>query len=307
MIKPGANVQAIRRELIQPFFRQPRESFDYDRLAELADSLRERGQLNPIVVRVLHNAKSDGPKYEICDGERRWRAAGIAKLDTLLAIVSDVGPGDAQFVLSVVANSAREDLTPLEQSRAVARIAAMPEYNTRDQAGLRKLAAVFGRSSSWARQMLNLNGVAPEVKSLVETGKLSVSSASKLADIKSPARQAEIGKRIASSPMRSRAAENAVRNAIKVERVREGKMPLAVPGTKDRNTTGADVRLMRDKMAVITEATEGMLDLPVARLRHAYEANPKALAEAVTLLGNAAAIIAQLRSALDKLKQGGKG
>lgn len=294
------SVVSIRRVDISPMYQQPRENFDYDRLTELAASMRERGQLQPVVVRAT--GKKDAP-YSIVDGERRWRAAEIAKLDTMLAIVSDVPAGDAAYVDAVVANSAREDLTPLEQSRAVARIAAMPEYRVRDAEGLRKLAAVFGRSPSWARTMLNLNGVAPEVKTLVEAGKLSVTSAAKLVEVKSPARQAEIGKRIAASPMRQPAADNAVRNAVRVEHVREGREPQRLPGTAARNSASADVRLVREKLGVASECAENLLDLPVARLRQAYAANPKALAEAVALVTGAIAALGQLRGALAKLSQ----
>lgn len=290
-------VVRLRRTDIRPLYRQPRESFDYDRLTELAASLRERGQLQPVIVR-----RSDDPlaPYSLVDGERRWRAAELAKMDTLLATVSDVGPGDEEFVHSVVANSAREDLSPIEQSRAVARIAAMPDYSLSQRDGLQKLAAVFGRSTTWITTMLKLDGAAPEVKTLVEDGKLSTGAAAQLAGVKSAARQAEIGKRIASQPMRQSAADNAVRNAVRVEQVREGKPLKALPGT-GRSAGSADRQLVAELVGRAAEATESVLDLPVARLRAAYAGHPKELASAVKRVSAASAALEQLRGALATL------
>lgn len=290
-------VVRIRRSDIRPLFQQPRESFDYDRLVDLAESMRERGQLQPVIVRATGDKTVP---YDLVDGERRWRAAELAQIDSLLAVVSSVGKGDDHFIESVVANSAREDLTPLEQSRAVARIAAMDGYDPSQKNGLTKLAAVFGRSTGWVTHMLKLDHLAPEVKALVEERKLSPTAAAQLAEVKSPERQAEIGKRVAERPMRSSAAMNAVRNAVRVEQVREGRDLKPVPGTS-RSTGAADRQLVAELVGRATEATESVLDLPVARLRAAYADHPKELAAAVKRARDACAALEQLRNALLKL------
>lgn len=299
MIAAGENVISIPRAKIRPLYKQPRESFDYDRITELAASMRERGQLQPIIVRATGDATVP---YELVDGERRWRAAEVAEVSHLLALVSQVGKGDEHYVQSVVANSAREDLTPMEQSRAVARIAMMPGYDPRSREGVAKLAAVFGRSPGWVAHMLKLDQLAPEVKTLVEERKLPAMAAAQLASVKSPFRQAEIGKRIASHPMRSSAVDNATRNAVRVEHVREGR-EVKVPGT-NRGSAVSDLRLVAELVGRVAESAESLLDLPVARLRDAYAGKTRDLSAVIDRTQSAIAALQQLQQALVKLPKG---
>lgn len=300
MIKSGQNVISIPRTSIRPFVGQPRESFSYDRLTELAASMRERGQLQPVIVRAT--GKSGAP-WELVDGERRWRAAAIAGIDTMLAIEVEAGTSAEQYVNSVVANSAREDLTPVEQSRSVARIALMPGYDPRTRDGLAKLAAVFGRSPSWVASMLKLDGLAPEVKSLVEARKLPATAAVQLADVKSPARQAEIGQRLAAQPLRNNALTSALRNAVRVEHVREGREAKPVPGTHQRSTAAADAQLVSELVGRIAESAESLLDLPVTRLRAAYAGRPAELKAAVDRTKETIEGLRQVMQALLKLRE----
>ena len=105
-------LREIPLELISPNPRQPRREFDEGALLALADSLRERGVLQPVLLRPV-----PGGTYELIAGERRWRAAGIAGFDRVPAVVR---PHDdaASLELALIENMAREDLNPVEEARA---------------------------------------------------------------------------------------------------------------------------------------------------------------------------------------------
>src|SRR5215216_724269 len=115
--RPGKVEDSLREiplDLIQPNARQPRRTFDQVRLAELAESIRTRGVLQPIVVRPLA-----GGTYELVAGERRLRAARMAELETVPALVRDTEDGE-RLELALAENMAREDLNPIEEARACA-------------------------------------------------------------------------------------------------------------------------------------------------------------------------------------------
>ena len=101
-------------ELISPNPHQPRRQFDAEALVGLADSIRARGVIQPVLVRPLA-----GGRYELIAGERRWRAAQIAALETIPAIVRQ-NDDSASLELAVIENMAREDLNPVEEARACA-------------------------------------------------------------------------------------------------------------------------------------------------------------------------------------------
>ncbi len=107
------SIQEIDIEAISPNPRQPRQQIDDEGLAELADSIRTHGLIQPVIV-----ARSDGPvPYQLVTGERRWRAARLAGLRTIPAIVRDVSPRDA-LELALIENVQRADLTPIEEAQA---------------------------------------------------------------------------------------------------------------------------------------------------------------------------------------------
>jgi ParB family transcriptional regulator, chromosome partitioning protein len=146
---------------ISPNPRQPRRRFDKESLNALAGSLEERGVLQPVLVR----PKQDG-SYELVAGERRWRAAQIAGLEKIPALVR---PGDdAQALeLALIENMAREDLNPVEEARATA--ALVEELGlTREQVGKR-----VGRSRVAVSNLLRLLDLPDEALQLLESGALS--------------------------------------------------------------------------------------------------------------------------------------
>jgi ParB family chromosome partitioning protein len=148
-------------ELITANPHQPRRQFDQETLVMLADSIRARGMIQPVLVRPLA-----GGTYELVAGERRWRAAQIAELDTIPAVVRQHDDA-ASLELAVIENMAREDLNPVEEARACA--ALVDELSlTREEVGLR-----VGRSRVAVSNLIRLLDLPDEVLSLLEDGQLS--------------------------------------------------------------------------------------------------------------------------------------
>jgi ParB family chromosome partitioning protein len=148
-------------ELIAPNAKQPRRRFDEDALQALADSLGERGVLQPVLVRPVA-----GGTYELVAGERRWRAAKIAGLERIPALVR--ARDDAEAIeLALIENMAREDLSPIEEAQAC--MALVEELGlTREEVGRR-----VGRSRVAVSNLLRLLDLPDEVVELLQDGALS--------------------------------------------------------------------------------------------------------------------------------------
>jgi ParB family chromosome partitioning protein len=159
--REGAELREVAVELIRPNPAQPRKRFEQESLQALADSVAERGVLQPVLVR-----PRPGGSYELVAGERRWRAAQIAGLDTMPALVQHRDDG-ASLEVALVENMAREDLNPVEAARAVA--ALVEELGlTREEVGRR-----VGRSRVAISNLLRLLDLPDEALELVEAGRLS--------------------------------------------------------------------------------------------------------------------------------------
>ena len=148
-------------DLIAPNPSQPRRRFDEDALTALADSIRVRGILQPVLVRAI-----PGGTYELIAGERRWRAAALAGLQQVPAIVRHQGDA-ASLELALIENMAREDLNPIEEARACE--ALTEELGlSREDVGLR-----VGRSRVAVSNLLRLLELPDEAVALIEQGRLS--------------------------------------------------------------------------------------------------------------------------------------
>ncbi len=148
-------------ELVRPNPHQPRKQFDESALVALADSLQERGLLQPVLVRPI-----PGGTYELIAGERRWRAAQLAGLESVPALVRP--QDDAQSLeLALIENMAREDLTPVEEARACALL--VDELGlTREEIGRR-----VGRSRVAVSNLMRLLDLPEEVLDLLSAGHLT--------------------------------------------------------------------------------------------------------------------------------------
>lgn len=160
-----ASLRELPVDRIQPGKYQPRSVFDADRLDELAESIRQQGVIQPVVVRVV----GDGA-FELIAGERRWRAAQLAGIDTLPAIVREVAD-EVAIAMALVENIQREDLNPLEEAAALRRL--VDEFQLTHQ----EAADAVGRSRSAVSNLLRLLALSEEVRELVDDRHLEMGHA----------------------------------------------------------------------------------------------------------------------------------
>src|SRR5579884_3609243 len=154
-------LRALPVELISPNPHQPRRQFDEEALLGLADSIRARGIIQPVLVRPLASGR-----YELIAGERRWRAARLAELETVPALVRH-HDDPASLELALIENMAREDLNPVEEARACAALVEELGF-TREEVGVR-----VGRSRVAVSNLVRLLDLPDEALSLLENGTLS--------------------------------------------------------------------------------------------------------------------------------------
>jgi len=152
-------------ELIRKGEYQPRLSIDPDALQELAESIKAQGLVQPVVVRRI-----DGGEYELIAGERRWRAAQIAGMHTIPAIVRDI-PDQAAAAMSLIENIQREDLNPLEEAIAMSRLIA--DFGLTHQ----QTAESVGRSRAAVSNLLRLLDLEETTKELLDSRKLDMGHA----------------------------------------------------------------------------------------------------------------------------------
>jgi len=166
-------LQQLPLDVIMPNLDQPRRHFDGATLGELADSIRAVGVLEPIIVNevlVTQHGRRSGLdweviRYQIIAGERRWRAAQLAGLDKIPAIVREGIGADEAFILSLVENCIREDMNPLEEAEGFGRLV---------EAGLdvETISTRTGKKAASIRSRLALLRLAPPIRDLVRTGQM---------------------------------------------------------------------------------------------------------------------------------------
>lgn len=143
---------------------QPRREMDSDTLEELASSIRAQGVMQPIVIRPVETG------YEIIAGERRWRAAQMAGLDAIPAVIRDV-PDEAAIAMALIENIQRENLNPVEEAIALQRL--QQEFELSQQ----EVAEAVGKSRSAVANLLRLLNLSDEVKTYLERGDIEMGHA----------------------------------------------------------------------------------------------------------------------------------
>ena len=174
-----AAVGGIRRvpiEFIRPNPRNPRKSFNEADLADLANSVKEKGIMQPVLVRT---SKTAANQYEIIAGERRWRAAQRAGLHDVPVIVQEVSDKEA-LELAIIENVQRADLNALEEANGYEQLIQEFSYTQQD------LAQVIGKSRSHVANTLRLMKLPDKVKALVNDGKLTAGHARALVGAEDP-------------------------------------------------------------------------------------------------------------------------
>lgn len=239
-------VREIEVALVKPNPFQPRKAFDGEKLEELAESIREHGVVQPIVVRV----KGEG--YEIVAGERRWRASRLAGLKAIPAVVREFSETQVMEI-ALIENLQREDLNPLEEAEGYQRL--MDEFrHTQDV-----LAHRLGKSRSHVANMLRLLKLPPRVRKYLQDGQLSIGHARALIGVENPEPLADA---IVRKSLSVRQTEALVKGA-------DDKKARASQKRKPKNYVPRDVDVMALeermtallglKVAIDGEGTEGVL------------------------------------------------
>lgn len=220
----GQRLKTVPVESLHPSPYQPRRLFPVDELEELADSIRQKGVLQPLLVR-----ESAPDRYEIVAGERRWRAAGRAGLAEVPVLVGDFTDRDVAEI-ALIENVQRHDLTPIEEAEGYNRLMTEFAY-TQDQLG-----NVLGKSRSHISNTLRLLDLPESVQGLLANGYISSGHARTLVTVNNPEKLAE---KIVSSGWTVRQVE------AWVKRKRE-----TPPPSRTRRT--AEVRDLERNLAEVT-------------------------------------------------------
>src|SRR5579863_10064830 len=173
---PPAASLMVRIDALRPGRFQPRHRFDVEAIEALSQSIREKGVLQPLLVR---HVPSGGDSYEIIAGERRWRAAQAAQLHEVPVVLRDIGDREA-LEIALIENLQRESLSPLEEATAYQRL--MQDFqNTQDA-----VADAVGKSRSHVANMIRLLELPEPVKQLLDEGKLTAGHARALLTAQDP-------------------------------------------------------------------------------------------------------------------------
>jgi len=204
----GDRVAHLPLDLLQRGKYQPRMDMRPESLESLADSIKSQGLVQPILVRPLPGRNpGESQRYEIIAGERRWRAAQMAGIAEIPAVIRDV-PDEAALAMALIENIQREDLNPLEEARALARL--IEEFGlTHGQA-----AEAVGRSRAAVSNLLRLTELADEVKELLEQRSIEMGHARALLSLTSRRQQIEVAGLVAKKSLSVRDTEALVRRLL---------------------------------------------------------------------------------------------
>ena len=197
-------LQELPLDLLQPGRFQPRRLIDGAGIAELAESIRARGLVQPLLVRPLEGSGATGARYEIVAGERRWRAAQHAGLEQVPAVVRSLTDEEAAMA-ALVENVQREDLSAIELAEALRRIVDMSGDTHK------AVARSIGLSRAAVTNYLRLLDLGETARTLLAERKLEMGHARALLAAGNPARQAALARRIAGQGLSVREAERLVK------------------------------------------------------------------------------------------------
>ncbi len=200
--------QDVPLDRIVPNRYQPRQTFEPGELAQLAESVKRNGVLQPVLVR----RKADG-MFELIAGERRYRAAKLAGLKSIPAVVCN-SSDEQSMELALIENLQREDLNPIEEARAYSRL--VTEFGLTQEA----LAQRFGKERSSVANSLRLLNLPNEIKELVESLVISMGHAKVLLGLSRPELQLKLAKRIVEGQLSVRQAEQIIASELRTGKTR---------------------------------------------------------------------------------------
>jgi ParB family transcriptional regulator, chromosome partitioning protein len=218
-------LREIPVDLIQRGRFQPRRDMDPAALQELADSIRQQGVMQPVVVRPI----SEG-RFELIAGERRWRATQLAELDRIPAIIRDV-PDDAAIAMALIENIQRENLNPIEEAFALQRL--------QEEFGLTQsqVAEAVGKSRTTITNLLRLISLSEDVRVMLEHGDLEMGHGRAMLTLQ-PEQQMQVARQVVAKSLSVRQTEALVRQ------VQQQK-----PGKKTQGKLDPNIRALQDDLA----------------------------------------------------------
>lgn len=209
----GDTLRDLPVEFLQRGKYQPRRDMHPEALQELSESIRSQGIMQPIVVRPLGQ-----DSYEIIAGERRWRAAQMAGLDTVPSLIRDV-PDEAAIAMALIENIQREDLNPIEEAQALSRL--QQEFELTQQ----EVADAVGKSRAGVANLMRLLSLESDVRLLLERGDIEMGHARTLLGL-SGGKQVEAARTVAGKGLTVRQTE------VLVRRLLQAAAPPASPGSR---------------------------------------------------------------------------
>jgi ParB family chromosome partitioning protein len=217
-VSPSRGGGTLPLSLMQPGPFQPRREIQEQPLEDLAASIKAQGVIGPIVVRRLAEGSPGGARYEIIAGERRWRAAKLAGLTDIPAIVREVTDKEA-VVIALIENIQREDLTAAEEARALRRLTA--EFSLTQQ----EVADTVGRSRAAVSNLIRLLDLPERVVSMIDSKAIGMGHARALLGLESDDERIRLGQLVADRGLSVRETEKLVRKALKGEGATPSKPP----------------------------------------------------------------------------------
>jgi ParB family chromosome partitioning protein len=229
----GDRLAKLPLDLLQRGKYQPRVDMRPESLSELADSIKSQGLVQPILVRPLPQRNpGESQRYEIIAGERRWRAAQMAGIEEIPAVIRDV-PDETAVAMALIENIQREDLNPLEEARALSRL--IDEFGLTHQAA----AEAVGRSRAAVSNLLRLMELADEVKQLLEQRSIEMGHARALLGLTTRRQQIEVAGLVAKKGLSVRDTEALVRRLL----------APASPKTADARAVDPDIHRLELELA----------------------------------------------------------
>jgi len=246
-------------EMLHPGKYQPRKDMSPEALEELADSIKAQGVIQPIVVRLLEEER-----YEIIAGERRWRAAQLAKLDKIPCLIKNV-QDEAAVAIALIENIQREDLNAMEEAIALERL--LTEFELTHQ----EVAEAVGKSRTAVSNLLRLNNLNEEVKTLLEHGDLEMGHARALLSLEDDL-QTNTARTVVAKELTVRETETLVKKVLTPEQPKAEKVKDPDTQSLEQNLTeklGSQVTISHNKKGkgklVISYADLTELDSIVSR------------------------------------------
>ena len=200
------SLRQIPVELLQRGQYQPRVDMRQDSLEDLANSIRAQGVVQPIVVRPIER-RGNEQRYEIVAGERRWRAAQLAGLAEIPAVIREV-PDESAIAMALIENIQRENLNPLEEARALDRL--IREFDLTHA----EAAQAVGRSRAAVSNLLRLRDLSDKVKPLLEDRQLEMGHARALLSIANATQQHDAARQVVKKGLSVRETERLVKRML---------------------------------------------------------------------------------------------